>query len=92
MQETNLNIIPKGIPDVVNVSQFDVGREIKFILFDETQQYTIPAGATVEVGGRKPDNNVFDYEATISQDRHYVTIATTEQMTAVAGVPASYKC
>ena len=85
MQDINLNIIPKGIPDVVNVSQYDVGRVIKFTFTDGVTPYTIPEGATVEVGGRKKDNTIFDYAATVAGDRTYVTIATTEQMTAVAG-------
>lgn len=85
MQEIDLNIIPKGIPDVVNVSQFDVNRELKFTLYDETQIYTIPDGAMVEIGGRKKDTTIFDYQATISSDRHSVSVLTTEQMTAIAG-------
>lgn len=84
-QTINLNIIPKGIPDVVNVSQFDVGRVIQFALYDGVNVYTIPSGATVTIAGRKGDNHIFIYEATIAEGRHAVSIETTEQMTAWAG-------
>lgn len=84
-QIIKLNIIPKGIPDVVNVSQFDVGRIIQFDLYDDAGVYTIPSGATVTVAGRKGDNHIFIYEATIAEGRHAVSIETTEQMTAWAG-------
>lgn len=84
-QAINLNIIPKGIPDVVNVSQFDIGRTLQFNLYEGAQIYTIPAGATAVIGGKKGDDNIFTYDATISEDRHTVTAITTEQMTAIAG-------
>lgn len=84
-QTINLNIIPKGIPDVVNVSQFDIGRTLQFNLYEGAQIYTIPAGATAVIGGKKGDANIFTYDATISEDRHTVTAITTEQMTAIAG-------
>lgn len=84
-QIIKLNIIPKGIPDVVNVSQFDVGREITFELLNGTSTYTIPSGATAVIGGRKKDNHVFQYAATINAGRQSITITTTEQMTACAG-------
>ena len=84
-QTINLNMLPKGIPNVVNVSQFDVGREIVFKLYDEASVYTIPTGATVIIAGRKGDNNVFSYNATILDGRHSVKVVTTNQMTACAG-------
>lgn len=84
-QTINLNIIPKGIPDVVNVSQYDIGRTIQFNLYEGAQIYTIPAGATAVIGGKKGDTNIFTYDAAISEDRHTVTAITTEQMTAIAG-------
>lgn len=84
-QTINLNIIPRGISDVVYVSQFDVGREITFKLYENTSLYTIPADASVIIGGKKGDNHVFAYSATILTGRQSVKIVTTEQMTAYAG-------
>lgn len=87
-QSINLNLIPKGIADVVNVSQFDVGREIEFTLYDGSSKYTIPTGATVQIGGKKGDNHIFAYDQTdgcVSFDGSVVTITTTQQMTACAG-------
>lgn len=84
-QTVILNIIPKGIPDVVYVSQYDAGRELIFKLYEGVSIYTIPANVSVIIGGKKGDNHTFAYTATIAQDRHSVSVETTEQMTACAG-------
>lgn len=84
-QTVILNMIPKGIPDVVYVSQYDAGRELIFKLYEGVSVYTIPANVSVIIGGKKEDNHTFAYTATIAQDRHSVSVETTEQMTACAG-------
>lgn len=84
-QTVILNMIPKGIPDVVYVSQYDAGRELIFKLYEGVSIYTIPANVSVIIGGKKGDNHTFAYTATIAQDRHSVSVETTEQMTACAG-------
>lgn len=88
MQSINLNLIPKGIPDVVNVSQYDVGRQFKVVLYDGANKYTIDPTATVQIGGKKGDNHIFIYDQTdgyISFSGSEITITTSQQMTAYAG-------
>ena len=88
MQTINLNIIPKGIPDVVNASQYDVGREVQFALYDGVTPYSIPLSATVQVAGKKGDNTAFCYDNTedvVSFTGNVVTVKSTQQMTAYAG-------
>lgn len=87
-QTINLNIIPKGIPDVVNASQYDVGRVVQFALYDGASPYNIPQGATVQIAGKKGDNTIFCYDDTdnvVSWSGNTVTITSTQQMTAYAG-------
>lgn len=83
MQTVNLQIIPNGVLPRVNVSQFDVGRQIQFKLYDGAVAYTIPTGTEVRVDGIKPDKHGFSYDATWSGNT--VTVTTTEQMTVLAG-------
>lgn len=88
MQTINLNIIPKGIPDVVNASQYDVGRVIQFALYDGATPYSIPLTATVQIAGKKGDNTIFCYDqadGVVSVSGNVVTITSTQQMTAFAG-------
>ena len=88
MQTVNLNIIPKGIPDVVNASQYDVGRVVQFALYDGATPYNIPLTATVQIAGKKGDNTIFCYDETdnvVSWSGNVVTITSTQQMTAYAG-------
>lgn len=83
MQTVNLQIIPNGVMPRVNVSQFDVGRQIQFKLYDGASAYNIPTGAMVRIDGVKPDKNGFSYEATYSGNT--VTVETTDQMTVLSG-------
>ena len=83
MQTVNLQIIPNGVLPRVNVSQFDVGRQIQFKLYDGAVAYTIPTGTEVRVDGIKPDKHGFSYDATWSGNT--VTVTTTEQMTVLNG-------
>ena len=55
MQTNNLQITPNGVMPRVNVSQYDNGREIHFLLFDGSSSYTPPAGAEIRVEGTKKD-------------------------------------
>lgn len=87
-QKINLNIIPRGIPDVVNASQYDVGRSIQFALYDGVNPYNVSQDATVQVAGKKGDNHIFCYDQTdgvVSWSGNVVTITSTQQMTAYAG-------
>ena len=83
MQTNNLQIAPSGIMPRVNVSQYDNGREIHFLLFDGSSSYTPPTGAEIRVEGTKKDGNGFSYECTYSGNN--VTVTIKSQMTVFAG-------
>lgn len=80
----DLDLVPGRVPLTIHVSQYDSGsRAIVFSLFSSTGEFVIPAEATAEVKGTKPDGNGFSYEAELSGNT--VTINVTKQMTAMAG-------
>lgn len=83
MQINNLQIAPNGVCPIVHASQYDKGRQIKFLLFDGSVAYTPPTGATVKVEGIKPDKHGFSYECSWSGNE--VTVVLTEQMTVLEG-------
>lgn len=90
MQSINLDIIPSGIAPVAHTSQFDVGRTIAFVLYENSVAYSIPSGAIVSVEGTKSDNHAFSYsssdeDAAVTYSGSTVIVSTTEQMTAAAG-------
>ena len=86
MQIANLQIAPTLNKPVVKVSQFDVGRQFRFVLFDGVAPFTLPNGATARIDGIKPDKHGFSYTDAISISGNVATITTKEQMTAVHGV------
>ena len=85
MQQTNLQYAPNGVNPVIHVSQFDVGRQFQFKLYDGSTPYTMPAGTTARIDGIKPDGHSFSYTNNISVSGNTATITTTEQMTVIAG-------
>ena len=82
-QTKDINMISGGVRSYVNVSQYDVGSEIKFALYNNSSTFTPPAGTTVRVEGRKPDGNGFSYSASLSDN--VVTVTVTDQMTVLSG-------
>jgi hypothetical protein len=96
IQKYKLNMLPHAertyrgyIPPKVNVSQYDKGlRTLVFDLYDGDQAYTLPENATAKIYGKKPDQNVFEYDMTIdaSGEVPTVSIALQEQMAVIAGM------
>lgn len=84
-QETNLNVIPSGVRPVIHCSQYDNNLSaIRFKLYKENTEFTIPSGAAVIINGYKPDNTGFSYAASAISG-NIATMDVTQQMTAVAG-------
>ena len=81
-QSINLQITPNGVIPTIYASQFDVGREITFNLYDGSTAYTPPAGSTIRFEGKKSDGNGFSYNCTYVDN--VVTMALTDQMTVFA--------
>ena len=82
-EQLRLNLIPNGIPPVIHVSQYDVGRTLQFIIYNGSSQYVFTSGESAILLGRKPDGHIFIYDLTISNS--VLSIDTTEQMLAMSG-------
>ena len=78
-----LNLVPGGIPPVVHVSQYDVGRPLAFELYDGLSAATIEAGTVIDIRATKPDGTGFEYACT--WNNNVVSIATQAQMTVLSG-------
>lgn len=84
-QETNLNVIPSGVRPVIHCSQYDNNLSaIRFKLYKDNAEFTIPSGAAVIINGYKPDNTGFSYAASAISG-NIATMDVTQQMTAIAG-------
>ena len=73
---------------MVYASQYDVGRQFQFEIYEGDVEYEIPSNATVTFQGVKQDCHVFVYSSVDSDPKvkfsgSVVTVTTTEQMTAV---------
>ena len=78
-QVKNINMTPDTILPYLKLSQYDVGREISFVMKDGSDEYTVPSGATVKLEGTKPSG--FGFTITCSVDGSTATAVTTEGMT-----------
>lgn len=83
IEQFRLNLIPNGIPPVIHVSQYDVGRTLQFIIYNGSSQHVFTPGESAILLGRKPDGHIFIYDLTISNN--VLSIDTTEQMLAIPG-------
>ena len=92
MQKINLNLIPGGVRPVINVSQYDEGRQFQLAIFNGSASYDL-TGKTVVIEVGKLDGNGVAYDDTdevnnipvVAISGNIVTITTPKQMTAVAG-------
>lgn len=83
-QTIYLDVVPGGIPQIVNVSQFDEGsRTLHINLYAGVGEFDIPSGSTAKVQGTKRDKKGFSYSATLNGTE--VICDITQNMTAIAG-------
>lgn len=83
-QTYNLDLVPNGPDVVVKCSQYDKGsRTITFNMYNNSELYTVPSGATVTVRGTKADNTGFEYPCTV--DGTTISFDVAEQMTVFNG-------
>ena len=78
-QVKNINMTPDTILPYLKLSQYDVGREISFVMKDGSQEYTVPSGATVKLEGTKPSGLGFTITCTVNGST--ATAVTTAGMT-----------
>ena len=86
-QSFNLELIPKGVPPIVHVSQYDKGQTWTITVTENGIPFSIPANTSVTVQGTKPDATGFQYSGTASNS--VVTFIVQQQMTVLAG---EYDC
>lgn len=79
-----LNVAPGGVETVVNLSQYENGRELVFHLVGEGQ-IVIPAGSTAIIAGTKPDDTIYSAVGYVDADENTVTFQENVQMSAAAG-------
>ena len=77
-----LDLTPGAARQVLYTSQGDIGRPFEADLYWNGSPWTA-TGTTASIRGKKPDDTVFDYTATVSGTA--VTFETTEQMTIIPG-------
>ena len=80
--EFKLDLTPGASRPVLYASQGDIGRPFMARCYWNGATWTA-TGNTANIRGRKPDETVFDYTATV--DGSTVTFETTEQMTIIGG-------
>ena len=92
MQIINLNMIPGGVMPVINLTQFDEGRDFALVILNGAQAADL-TGATLLISGKKNDDTAFSYGQSdtvkgnyvISVNNNTVTIRNTLQMAAASG-------
>lgn len=82
-QSFYLDLIPKGVPPVIRVSQNDEGQTWLISLLFNKSPFTIPAGAAVYVQGTKPNGATFKEACTFSGN--VVTATESQDMTDICG-------
>ena len=85
MEEIYLNITPTGNHPVCHVSQYDVGRQIKVNLFDDTTAYFLQSGDTLTLSILKPNGENVSANLEVSTGLTYAYIVTAEQMCDIVG-------
>ena len=92
MQSINLNMIPGSVMPVINLTQFDEGREFALVVNNGSQAADL-TGAALLISGRKGDDTAFSYSQAdtvkgnyvIAVNNNTVTIRNTLQMAAASG-------
>ena len=84
MQQITLDLIPNGSMPVVNASQYDDGRVFRVNITENGTPYML-TDEVIEIHVRKGDGCAVTALVAYTASKSYLDIATTEQMTAVAG-------
>lgn len=83
MQTIRLSTTPGVVNPGAYLSQYDVGRQMLFLLYDDVGKYIPAAGSTVHILGTKPSGFGFDVACTWSQNS--VTVTVTDEMSNESG-------
>lgn len=81
--EYKLDITPQGNYPVVYLSQFENGRQIKFIMMNRGRAFTIPSGLSASISCVKSNGGYYDHTCTFDSRNVYVPVE--DDMTDVSG-------
>lgn len=84
-QNIKLNLVPGGVPPVLNVSQYDSAYDVHFTIYNGAQLFEIPDDVSIQFQETKRDGNGFTVGATKSAQPGQCYIWMQEQMSAVPG-------
>lgn len=84
-EQTNLNLIPQKEKPVVNASQYDNGRVVRFNLKHGEDEFTLTGSEVIECNIRKVDGHVVTITPTVVADKTYIDVYLTEQANACFG-------
>lgn len=84
-QNIKLNLVPGGVPPVLNVSQYDSAYDVHFTIYNGAQLFEIPDDVSIQFQETKRDGNGFTVGATKSAQTGQCYIWMQEQMSAVPG-------
>ena len=83
MQTIRLSTTPGVVNPGAYLSQYDVGRQLLFLLYDDAGKYIPAAGSTVHIRATKPSGFGFDVACFWSQNS--VTVTVTDEMSNESG-------
>lgn len=81
--EYKLDITPQGNYPVVYLSQFENGRQIKFIMMNRGKAFTIPSGLAASISGVKSNGGYYEHICTFDSRNVYVPVE--DDMTDASG-------
>lgn len=86
-QDLVLDIVPGGVPPVIDVTQYDTAREIKITLSSRTSaSFSLSSSYTYELRGTRANKTGFiDTDAVSMIDSRTLIFTTTGTMTSIAG-------
>lgn len=86
-QDLVLDIVPGGVPPVIDVTQYDTAREIKITLSSRTSaSFSLSSEYTYELRGTRANKTGFiDTDAVSMIDSRTLIFTTTGTMTSIAG-------
>ena len=85
MEQINLNLIPGKIRPVCHAKQDDVGRQVRFNLFDGESVFAFASGDAAQIHMKKPNGETITGGLSVSSGQNYVDLITSAEMTDKAG-------
>lgn len=86
--EYDLDVVPRGVPVVVPVKQYEDDAEIVLHVYSRRATLVVPTGSTAFIRGTKPDGNVYSANIELEnfgENTVDAVVDVTKQMTAVQG-------